>query len=61
MGTFRVRVVRACLLQGRACAAGEEVALPQRDAVDAVLSGRCEEIDRLPKAAMFGPGAIGPG
>lgn len=47
---FRVQVVRPCLLLGeRHEPSSEPVTLPLADAQDAIASGRCREVDRLPR------------
>jgi len=52
---FRVRVLRPCLIQGQRSEAGEEHALSHSDAINAVISGRCEEVDKLPKIDLSAP------
>jgi len=47
--SYRVRVLRPCMLMGERAETGAEVALPLEHARSAVCSGRCEEVDPLPR------------
>lgn len=46
---FRVKVERPCYLQRERFDPPAEVLLPLEDAQCAVASGRCSEVDRLPR------------
>jgi hypothetical protein len=47
---FRVEVVRPCFLVGKGYQPSPEpVVLPLADAQDAIASGRCREVDKLPR------------
>lgn len=56
-GKYRVRVTRPCLILGKRAEVGEELPLLHADAINAVMSGRCEEVDKLPKVDLAVPGA----